>query len=73
MPTNKKRVNITVNDEIYTNIKRLAKNKKKSISTVSLLLIEKALDLEEDFQFSRISDSRISRKERRISHKKAWE
>ena len=45
----------------------------KSISSVSLSLIERALEFQEDWHFSHIADERLAKKEKRISHRKAWE
>jgi hypothetical protein len=42
------------------------------LSSVSLELIERALELEEDAHFSRIADERLARKEKRVSHARAW-
>jgi len=73
MPTIKNRVNLTVDPEIFAALGLLAKRRKKSLSTISIDLIEKALELEEDLYFSAVSDKRlIESKGKRISHKKAW-
>jgi len=71
MPTAKKRVNITVDDSLYGALERLSRIRKKSISGLSLSLIEKAIELEEDFYFSREADERLSKGEKRLSHKKS--
>ncbi len=73
MPTTKKRINITVDDELYECLDRLSKKEEKSISNVSLTLIEKALELQEDLYFSRIADERLKGSEKKVPHKKAWE
>ena len=52
MPTAKRRINITIGDDEYAAIERLAKRDKRSVSGVSLGLIERALELEEDRSFS---------------------
>lgn len=73
MPTAKQRVNIVLDDEIFAALKLFSVKSKKSLSSLSQELIEKALGLEEDFYFSRKADERLSKKEKRISHKEAWE
>ncbi len=73
MPTAKKRINVTIDDETYKALEKLSKKRAKSISSVSLNLIEQALELQEDLHFSRIADERLTKREKRISHRKAWE
>ena len=73
MPTAKKRINVTIDDETYKALEQLSEKRAKSISSVSLNLIEQALELQEDLHFSRIADERLTKREKRISHRKAWE
>ena len=73
MPTAKKRINITLDDEVYSALVELSEKRAKSISSVSLSLIETALELQEDRYFSRIVDERLEKKEKQVSHSKAWE
>ena len=73
MPTAKKRINITIDDEVYTALVELSERRAKSISSVSLSLIETALELQEDRYFSDVADRRLERKEKRVSHSRAWE
>ncbi len=73
MPTSKKRINITIDNETYEVLERLSKKRETSISSLGLGLIQHALELQEDLHFSRIADERLSGKEKRISHRKAWE
>ena len=72
MPTVKRRINITVDDDLYRSLNKLSKKEKSSLSSVSLRLIEKAVELEEDLYFSRLADERLSKKEKRVAHDKAW-
>jgi len=72
MPTAKKRINITVDDELFDALESLSNKKRKSISGTSLDLIEKAIELEEDSYFSRVADERLSKSQKRIPHSKAW-
>ncbi len=73
MPTTKKRINVTIDDETYKVLEKLSKKRAKSISSVSLNLIEQALEFQEDLHFSRIADERLAKREKRISHRKVWE
>jgi len=72
MPTSKKRINITVDDETYTVLEQLSSKRQQSVAGVGLSLIEEALEYQEDLYFSRIADERLGRKEKRIPHDQAW-
>ncbi len=72
MPTAKKRINITVNDEIYETLDALSIRENESVSHISLELLERALELKEDLYFSKIADKRLETKQRRYSHKHVW-
>ena len=73
MPTTKKRINITVDDELYRSLDKLSKKENGTLSSVSLRLIERAVELEEDLYFSRQADKRLSKNEKRIAHAKVWD
>ena len=73
MATTKTRLNITMEDDAVLALRRLSKRLNKSVSSVGKSLIEKALELEEDAYFSKESDERLLKKEKRIPHHKAWE
>lgn len=73
MPTAKKRINITIDDETYEALERLSIKRQQSVSGVGLSLIEQALEYQEDLYYSRIADERLSKKEKRIPHDKAWD
>jgi predicted DNA-binding protein len=72
MPTNKRRINITINEDLYKALALLSKRRCQSLAGLSFDLIEKAIELEEDIYFSRIADERLSKKERRVPHDKVW-
>jgi hypothetical protein len=72
MPTAKKRINITVDDTTFGALALLSEKRDQSIAGVGLALIEEALEYQEDLHFSRIADDRLARKQKRISHEKAW-
>jgi predicted DNA-binding protein len=73
MPTAKKRIHITVDDEVYEALERLSGKRNQSVAGVGLSLIEAALEYQEDLYFSRVADERLSKKDRRIAHDKAWD
>jgi predicted DNA-binding protein len=72
MPTAKKRINITVDDEVYEALERLSAQRNQPVAGVSLGLIEQALEYQEDVCFSRVADERLNQKRKRIYHSKAW-
>ena len=72
MPTTKKRINITVNDQTYEALNRLSGKRGESVAGVGLRLIEQALAYQEDLHFSRVADERLGKKEKRVPHGKAW-
>ena len=73
MPTEKKRINLTVDDRTYRALQRLSAKRTESVSSVSLSLIEQALELQEDFYFARIADERLEGKDKRVSHDEVWD
>jgi len=72
MPTTKKRINITVDDDVYSAIEKLSAKRDKSISGVTLSLIEFALELQEDRHFSRVADERLETAGGRLAHDQVW-
>jgi hypothetical protein len=72
MPTSKRRLNITVDDETYSVLERLSSKRRQSVAGVGLDLIEEALEYQEDLHFSKIADDHIDRNEKRVPHDEAW-
>ncbi len=72
MPTDKERINISVDSSLFAALKKLSAQRKKPISTLTRELVEKALELEEDLHFSSVADERLQAKGRVISHSEAW-
>ena len=71
MPTNKKRINLTVDHHLYTDLERLRKYKKyNSLSAIVVDLTKEALELQEDVYFAKIAHKR--RNEPLIPHNKVW-
>lgn len=73
MPTAKKRINLTVDDDLFLNLKQLAEKEQTSVANVSHALLERALELKEDHYFSKVGEERLSKKAKRISHEDIWE
>jgi len=72
MPTARKRINITVDDQTYEALERLSEQRNQPVAGVSLSLIEQALEYQEDVYLSRVADERLNGKQRHVSHSKAW-
>ena len=59
MPTTKKRINLSVDDELYKDLMALKKQKKSSsVSAVVIDLAREALELNEDIYFGKIAEER---------------
>ncbi len=73
MPTAKKRINLTVEDDLFNNLKQLAEKEQTSVANISHALLERALELKEDHYFSKVGEKRLSKKSKRISHEDIWD
>ncbi len=73
MPTAKRRINLTVEDRIFEDLSKLARKRKSSVARVSHTLLEKALELQEDFYFSRVGEKRLSEKSKRLKSEDVWD
>ncbi len=73
MPTLKKRINITVEDKIFDQLKIVAKKENTSVASVSYALLERALELKEDLHFSTVGEDRLKNKHKKIKHKDIWD
>jgi predicted DNA-binding protein len=72
MPTIKDRINITVEPELYTILTELADRKHMSLASYTKVLVERALDLEEDRYFSLVAEKRIAENQTSLDHEDAW-
>jgi metal-responsive CopG/Arc/MetJ family transcriptional regulator len=71
MPTAKKRVNLTIEDELYDEFDALKKMRKDaSISSVILDLAKEALEINEDLYYAKIAETRLG--EKKLSHSEVW-
>ena len=71
MPTVKKRINLSVDNDLYKELEKL-KNLKDapSLSAVVIELAKEALELQEDLYFARVAEERM--KEPTRSHASVW-
>lgn len=72
MPTVKRRISICVDDQLFDELAARAEEEQRPVASLGLDLIRRAMQLEEDAYFSKVSDSRVAKKEKRVSHSKAW-
>ncbi len=71
MSTVKKRVNLTIEDDLYSDFEAVKElRKESSLSSVILDLAKEALEINEDLYFSKIAGQRL--KEKRLSHNQVW-
>ncbi len=71
MGTVKKRINLSVDENLYRDLESFKKLKgDSSLSSTTLSLVKEALERQEDFYFRKISEKR--EKETSISHNKFW-
>ena len=72
MPTAKHRISLSPDDRTHASLTALAKRRGQPLASVSLDLLVRALELEEDVHFSRVADTRVAQNEVRVSHAQAW-
>jgi predicted CopG family antitoxin len=71
MPTTKKRINLTVDDDLYEELEKLKVLKgAPSLNAIILELTREALELQEDLYFAKISEER--EEETDLSHDEVW-
>lgn len=72
MPTTKKRINITVPEEIEKAIGYLAKRDEVPEATKAVYLIRLAIEVDEDDVWNKLAEQRDVKNAKFVSHKKAW-
>ena len=72
MPTKNPRVNITFEEATAKLLTSLAKNNKKSLSSIAKELIMEALEAREDVALSNLADIRDQENIKTIKHEDAW-
>lgn len=71
MPTSKKRINLSVDNDLYEDLKSLKELRgESSLSSLVVQLTKEALEIQEDLYLAKIADERNT--EETISHEKAW-
>ena len=72
MPTTKKRINLTVDDNLWKELQRLkALRGVSSLAALVLELTKEALELQEDLYFAKIAEERAG--EATMTHEQMWE
>lgn len=72
MPTQKKRINISLSPAIEQALDLIAKRDQVPPATKAAHLLELALELEEDRILSEIAEKRAAKGARLFSHKRFW-
>lgn len=72
MPTDKKRVNVTLDSDLANMIELKSKLDGKSMSQVIVEAVEEQLELEEDLALSRIAQNRREKTNSWHSQEEAW-
>ncbi len=71
MPTAKKRINLSVDQDLYSDLEKLKKLKAApSLSAIVLELTREALELQEDLYFAKVAEERKS--EKKLTHAQIW-
>ena len=71
MSTSKKRINLSVEDSLYSELEELQKLRGAPwISSIVIELTKEALELQEDLYFTKIAEERMNGEE--TSHEEAW-
>ena len=72
MPTDRPRIQVTLDDKINGMLAMLAEQKNTSMSAIAAELIEEALELHEDIILSKHADERFEAVKKWYSHEDAW-
>jgi hypothetical protein len=72
MPTQKKRVNVTLSKPIYHAIGQLAKRDDMPYATKAAQLLEEALELQEDIVLGNLARQRELKSARYVPHEEVW-
>lgn len=71
MPTTKKRINLSVDDSLYSELEELQHLRgAPSLSSIVIELTREALELQEDLYFAKIAEERENEKE--LTHEEIW-
>lgn len=74
MPTERPRIQVTLDDDTNGLLSALANKQNRSVSALAADLIRKALELQEDLFFSELTNQRISEDNGKYyTHEEAWD
>jgi metal-responsive CopG/Arc/MetJ family transcriptional regulator len=73
MPTDKKRVNVTLDSDLAKMIELKSKLDGKSMSQIIVEAVEEQLDLEEELAWSKVAKERREKTKSWHSHDEAWQ
>lgn len=72
MPTEKKRLNLTLTKELDTILQKTAKRDETSMAAKAIELLTLALEIEEDVFWNHVATQRDTKKATFIPHDQAW-
>jgi predicted DNA-binding protein len=72
MPTSKKRINISLPNDVHILLQELSARDDVPQATKALELLKMAMDIEEDAYLSELGEERLKKTKKYISHKKFW-
>lgn len=72
MPTERPRIQVTLDKDTNAMLIALAESKECSVSAAASNLIMEALELHEDMALSKLADKRLKETKKWISHEEAW-
>lgn len=73
MPTTKKRLNITLPEDLEEMLMKLSKRDKVPVATKAVQLIHLAMEIEEDDYFTEVAERRLKNKKAKyVSHQQVW-
>ncbi len=72
MPTERPRIQVTLDKDTNAMLLELAAYKECSVSAAASNLIMEALELQEDMALSKLGDKRLKETKKWISHEEVW-
>jgi len=73
MPTSKKRINVSLPDDLFAALQILAERDDMPTATKALYLLRIAMEIEEDEVLNTIASERDTKGATFLSHKQVWE
>ena len=72
MPTKNPRLNVVLDESLFSLLSEMAKKEDKSMSVVAKELIQEAMERHEDLLLSELAMKREQKSKKVIKHDKAW-